>query len=509
MSSDSKLEIQKLVNLFNAGDYKKVLQLSKNLIKKNPYFDFVFNIVGLSYQKLNDFDNAEIFFIRSIDINKKNVNALTNLANNFKYKINFERAKELYLKALEIKPKHLPALLNFGNLEFQLNQNQNALKLLLQALEINKDTIPVHLNLAIIYQSIGEFDKAIDHLQRIDELDPTFTRSDKMMSLLINYEKKDDHLKRMQEKLKNLELSNDQKIYLYFGIAKALEDQKKYGESFEFIELGNGLKHKNSNYKIEDDLKKIDDIKNFFKKFDYNKIFIKKNEHKPIFILGMPRSGTSLIEQIISSHKDVEGLGELNFFNNLSNSEVFLKNNNNFNLEESIKHINQNYIDIIKNYRIKRKTFTDKTLLNYNWIGLIKLCFPEAKVINCLRNPKDNCISIYKNLFDHEGDWCYSEKNLIQYYKLYSEIISFWKEKIPNFIYEIKYENLIKDSNIEIKKLIKFCDLEWDENCLNFYNNKNSIKTLSVKQARNKIYKTSVNSFDNFSKYSRELFKTL
>jgi len=92
MSSDSKLEIQKLVNLFNAGDYKKVLQLSKNLIKKNPYFDFVFNIVGLSYQKLNDFDNAEIFFIRSIDINKKNVNALTNLANNFKYKINFERA---------------------------------------------------------------------------------------------------------------------------------------------------------------------------------------------------------------------------------------------------------------------------------------------------------------------------------------------------------------------------------------------------------------------------------
>ena len=129
MSSESNLEIKKLINFFNLGNYKKVLEISKNLIRKNPNLDFVFNIAGLSYQKLNDFNNAEIFFVRSLDINKKNINALTNLANNFKYKINFKRAKELYIRALDIKPKHLPALLNYGNLEFQLNQNEKALKL--------------------------------------------------------------------------------------------------------------------------------------------------------------------------------------------------------------------------------------------------------------------------------------------------------------------------------------------------------------------------------------------
>ena len=465
----------------------------------------------MCHQKFNDFENAEIFFMRTLDINKKNVNALTNLANNFKYKINFKKAKELYLKALEIKPKHLPALLNYGNLEFQLNQTQNALKLLLEALEINKDTIPVHLNLAIIYQSIGEFDKAINHLKKIDELDSTFTRSDKMMSLLINYKDKDkdNHLDKMIEKLKNLNLSDDQKIYLYFGIAKALEDKKEYKNSFEYIKLGNNLKHKNSKYKIQNDVAKIQSIKSFFKKYNFEKNHIKQNKYQPIFILGMPRSGTSLVEQIISSHKNVLGLGELNFFNNLSNSEIFFKNKDSFDLEKSVKHINQNYINIIESYKIEKKIFTDKTLLNYNWIGLIKLCFPNAKVINCLRNPKDNCISIYKNLFDHEGDWCYSEDDLVQYYKLYLEIISFWKEKIPNFIYEIQYENLIIESNTEIKNLINFCDLEWDEGCLNFYNNKNSIKTLSVKQARNKIYHTSINSFENFNKYSKDLFKNL
>ena len=189
--------------------------------------------------------------------------------------------------------------------------------------------------------------------------------------------------------------------------------------------------------------------------------------------------------------------------------KFFLKKENDLNLKESINYINQSYINIIENYEIKKRVFTDKTLLNYNWIGLIKLCFPEAKVINCLRDSKDNCISIYKNLFDHEGDWCYNEKNLIQYYKLYLETINFWKEKLPNFIYEIQYENLIKNSIDETKNLIKFCDLEWDENCLNFYNNKNSIKTLSVKQARSKIYKTSLNSFDNFSRYSKNFFKDL
>lgn len=509
MSSDSKLDIQKLINFFNAGNYNKVLELSKNIIKKNPNFDFVYNIAGLCHQKFNDYENAEIFFVRSLDLNKKNVNALTNLANNFKYKINFKKAKELYLKALEIKPKHLPALLNYGNLEFQLNQIQNALKLLLKALEINRETIPVHLNLAIVYQSTGEFEKAIHHLKIINDLDSTFTRSDKMMSLLLNYEDKNDHLNKMKEKLEDLKLNDDQKVYLYFGIAKGLEDQKRYEESFKYIGLGNNLKRKNSNYKIENDIKKVKNIKDLFKEYQFEKSSPNKNVFKPIFILGMPRSGTSLIEQIISSHKNVEGLGELNFFNNLSNNEVFFKNKDNFDLEKSVERINLNYINIVKNYNIEKKIFTDKTLLNYNWIGLIKLCFPGAKVINCIRNPKDNCISIYKNLFDHEGDWCYSENELIQYYKLYLEITSFWKEKLPNFIYEIKYENLIKDSNTEIKNLINFCNLEWDENCLNFYNNRNSIKTLSVKQARNKIYKTSVNSFENFNKYSKDLFKSL
>ena len=200
-----------------------------------------------------------------------------------------------------------------------------------------------------------------------------------MMSLLINYEDEDEHLEIMKDKLKNLELNKDQKIYLYFGIAKGFEDKKIYEEAFKYIELGNNLKHKNSNYKIEEDVKKIEYIKNLFNEFNFEENLILERKFKPIFILGMPRSGTSLVEQIISSHKNVEGLGELNYFNNLSNNEILSKNNNNFDLSESIKNIKQNYSEIIENYDVKKKIFTDKTLLNFNWIGLIKLCFQKQK----------------------------------------------------------------------------------------------------------------------------------
>jgi len=361
------------------------------------------------------------------------------------------------------------------------------------------------------FLSLGDFKNALKHLDQINDLDPTFTRSDKMKSVLVNYKEEDGHLKSMKLKLDNLNLNDDQKIYLYFGISKAFEDCKNFEESFKYIQLGNNLKFKNSNYNIKFDTDKIEKIQKIFDKIDFDYLSNKDEKLKPIFIIGMPRSGTSLVEQIISSHHKVQGLGELNFFNNVANKEFLEKNifnHHDLNIE-NIKFITKKFNSILKNFNIITEKFTDKTLLNFYWVGLIKLCYPNAKIIHCTRNPKDNLLSIYKNLFDHEGGWCYNEENLVQYYKIYNKIIDYWKTKIPNFISDIKYEDLINEPKLHIKNLLKYCDLEWDDNCLEFYKNKNSIKTLSVKQARNQIYKSSVDSFKNYKSVSKDLFKSL
>ena len=511
MDKNIKTQIDKIISYFNAGNYKEVFDLSNILLKKNPELDFVLNIVGLCYQKLNDFNKAEIFFSRAININKKNINAITNIANNFKYKLDFDKADEFYKKSLDINPNHVSAILNYGNLKFLINDYKNGLDLLNKALNINDKLIPVHLNLAIIYQSLGDFKNALKHLDKINDLDPTFTRSDKMKSVLVNYKKEDDHLKDMKSKLDSLDLNDDQKIYLYFGISKAFEDCKNFEESFKYIQLGNNLKFKNSNYDIKFDTDKIEKIQKIFDKIDFDYLSNTDEKLKPIFIIGMPRSGTSLVEQIISSHHKVQGLGELNFFNNVANKEFLEKNifnHHDLNIE-NIKFVTKKFNSILKNFNIETEKFTDKTLLNFYWVGLIKLCYPNAKIIHCTRNPKDNLLSIYKNLFDHEGGWCYNEENLVQYYKIYNKIINYWKTKIPNFISDIKYEDLINEPKLHIKNLLKYCDLEWDDNCLEFYKNKNSIKTLSVKQARNQIYKSSVDSFKNYKNISKDLFKSL
>ena len=511
MDRNIKTQIDKIINHFNAGNYKEVFELSDILLKKNPELDFVLNIVGLCYQKLNDFDKAEICFSRAININKKNINAITNIANNFKYKLDFNKADEFYKKSLRINPNHVSALLNYGNLKFLINDHKNGLDLLNKALNINDKLIPVHLNLAIIYQSLGDFKKALKHLDLINDLDPTFTRSDKMKSVLVNYKEKNDHLTDMKSKLDRLDLNDDQKIYLYFGISKAFEDCKNFEESFKYIQLGNNLKFKNSNYDIKFDTDKIEKIQKIFDKIDFNYLSNENEKLKPIFIIGMPRSGTSLVEQIISSHQKVQGLGELNFFNNVANKEFIEKNIfNHYDLKiENVKHIANRFDLILKNFNVETEKFTDKTLLNFYWVGLIKLCYPNAKIIHCTRNPKDNLLSIYKNLFDHEGGWCYDEENLVQYYKIYNRIINYWKTKIPNFLSDIKYEDLITEPKLHIKNLLKYCDLEWDDNCLEFYKNKNSIKTLSVKQARNQIYKSSIDSFKNYKNIAKDLFKSL
>ena len=511
MDKNIKTQIDKIISYFNAGNYREVFDLSNILLKKNPELDFVLNIVGLCYQKLNDFNKAEIFFSRAININKKNINAITNIANNFKYKLDFDKADEFYKKSLDINSNHVSAILNYGNLKFLINDYKNGLDLLNKALNINDKLIPVHLNLAIIYQSLGDFKNALKHLDKINDLDPTFTRSDKMKSVLVNYKKEDDHLKDMKSKLDSLDLNDDQKIYLYFGISKAFEDCKNFEESFKYIQLGNNLKFKNSNYDIKFDIDKIEKIQKIFDKIEFDDLSNTDEKLKPIFIIGMPRSGTSLVEQIISSHHKVQGLGELNFFNNVANKEFLEKNifnHHDLNME-NVKFVTKKFNSILKNFNIETEKFTDKTLLNFYWVGLIKLCYPNAKIIHCTRNPKDNLLSIYKNLFDHEGGWCYNEENLVQYYKIYNKIINYWKTKIPNFISDIKYEDLINEPKLHIKNLLKYCDLEWDDNCLEFYKNKNSIKTLSVKQARSQIYKSSVDSFKNYKNISKDLFKSL
>ncbi len=309
----------------------------------------------------------------------------------------------------------------------------------------------------------------------------------------------------MKNMLNDSSFGISDKAYLCFALAKAYEDLDEYDKSFNYLNQGNRLRKKELNYDINYDKKLTSKIKSIFsiKNLGVDIQDNKDTSIRPIFIVGMPRSGTSLVEQIIASHAKVHGAGELEtmtrivkpIISNLNNSALS-KNN--------IQSIHDEYLGALTTLNVSENIITDKMPRNFQWVGFILSAFPNAKIIHLNRNPIAVCWSNYKHYFSSSGNgYAYNLNDLEEFYGLYADLMSFWNERFPDNIYNFCYEDLVENQESETRKLLKFCDLEWDEQCLNFHKTKRIVKTASSLQVRKKIYK---GSSEAWKKYEKHLF---
>ena len=325
------------------------------------------------------------------------------------------------------------------------------------------------------------------------------------------------HLKILKEIYKEKKIDKSNKSELCFALAKAHEDIKDYNNSFKFYDLGNNYRRKTINFSISKEFNEFSKIKKIFNKKIIDRFnYLGCKDKTPIFILGMPRSGTTLIEQIISSHPDVYGADELNTLPGIITKYIKGEDTNiseeliNKLDREKLLLIGNEYVDEIKQLSTKSINITDKLPVNFKWIGLIKMILPNCKIVHCTRNSKDTCLSIYKNFFvNEELNYAYNLDEIVSYYNKYLDLMKHWHKILPNFIFDIKYENLVNNPTGEIKNLIKTLGLKWNSKCLKFYQNKRSIKTASDTQARKKLYKSSVKSWKNYEKYVNKSFSKL
>ncbi len=508
-----KEKIRVLLNHYNAGNLYHVIKETEKLLLELPNNIFLINLIGSSYQGLGDYKKAIEIFLHSLNLDNKNITTYNNLGNVFKSMRNFEEAEKNYKKALEIKPDFVNAITNYGNLFFELNNYEDAIKNFKKAINIDDKAMQAYYNLGLVYQSIGDFKKAIENFEIVLKLSPNHTNADKMISRLTKYSKNHPHIKQMEEKINNTKLKEFQKSHLYFALGKAYEDFDDFDASYKYIKLANDLKKKVIKYNSSNDLKTFKELKKYFLnyKFEFNR---KYSEKKIIFIVGLPRSGTSLVEQIISSHSKIYGCGELdymtriiaeNFYTeNIFNSDKF--KNLDLNKKEQIA---KDYIKYVEKFEPSKLIYTDKAPLNFIWIGIIKILMPNSKIIHCQRNAKDNILSLYKNDFDDRLNFTYDFEDLFSFYKEYLELMNLWKSKLSKEIYDIKYENIISNPENEIKKLLSFCELDFEKECLNFYQNKRPIKTVSSAQARQPLYNKSISSYKNFEKNMKDIFNKI
>ena len=506
-------DIKILLNLFNGAKYEMVITKSKGLIQKYPEYLVLYNILGSSYQNIGDLKLAKEIFTKGLKLEPNNIAIMNNLGNTQKNLGELESAEKLFQKIIKKTPNYINAYINLGNLKRDNNDFDAAIYLYSKALKINDKNPVTFYSLALAYQGLGSFNLAIENAKKTLSLDPKFTQADLLISQSIKYDKENKHLHEMNDKIDNLELNNNQKVNLLFALAKANEDMDLIEEAFKNLSRGNQIRRDLINYNINDEITLFNQIKKIFTNIDKKKLLNNfTSKKKLIFILGMPRSGTSLVEQIITSHSNVFGGGELPQLSkivkdSLMNNNVISGDKVNTLIDDEISatRLRNDYYEYLERFNSDKDFITDKAPLNFRWIGLIKILFPNSKIIHCTRDPKDNCLSLYKNFFEGGLNFSYNQKELATYYKLYLDLMNFWQNLFPGSIYEAKYEKIINNPESEIKAMVKFCELPWEDDCLNFHKNKTPIKTMSTAQARQPIYKSSINSHKKFSSFLEDL----
>ena len=512
---DINNEIKVLMNHFNAKQFNFVIQKSLKLVKKFPKVIILYNLLGSSLQNIGNLKGAAEVFNSGLNIQEKYVPIMNNLSNVYKKLGEFKKAENLYKEIIKLDPKHFQVYVNYGNFKRDFNQTEEAIKLYTKALEINSNNVELHHNLALTYQGAGNIEKSNRHARKSLDLNPNFSHADVIIANNFTYKSDDYSISDMEKKIVSKEINDIEKQLLHFSIGKAFESKKNYSKAAENFKKGNQIKKRITNYKIEKDIEKFEKVKNLFEKINFNEIKINNNDlGNKIFILGLPRSGSTLVEQIISSHSKVYGLGETGYLDKILKKDLIDLDNSKFKtdienlLEYDFKQIVGKYDNFLSFFNTKKNVFTDKSLFNFFHLGFIKIIFPNSKIIHTTRNPKDNLLSIYKNSFAGLN-WTNDERDVNKFYFLYKNLMKFWQKKLGNFIYELNYEALINNHEKKIKELLSHCNLKFEDKCLEFYKNKNQVKTASIIQVRKDFYKSSINLYKNYDNNFKNLFKDL
>ena len=483
--------------------YKKVIQINPNYVQAH------YNL-GVVLKELGEHQKAISCYKKAIQINPNYADAINNLGVVLKELGEHQKAISCYKKAIQINPNYASAHYNLGIAFRELNDLKNAISFYEKAIQIKPNYSEAHHACGSVFKELGDFQKAINCFEQAVKFQPDYLAYFYPLSDL----KKEILNSNFRNKIENI-IKNDNvtKRNMAFGnylLAKYEHKIKNYEKEIDYLIKGHTYFFELKKEKFTRQLKYwLDVLPNISKQINLNKFDknFNKNNHqiKPIFIIGVPRCGSTMVEKIIASSTKYIPIGE-----ETGTFEIFIKDQ----IEKkqlSKTKMKDFQSKIIEKYNqkglIQKKsdyTFTDKSLDNFFYIGLIKEIFPNAKVINCKRNALCSIMSILQNNLIALA-WAHNIEYIFKYFDIYYQMIQHYKKIFPNFIYELHYEKIVNDPEIESKKLLKFCSLPWDKKCLEFYKRKDIVsRTTSNVQIREAIYK---NSLDKYAPYKKLLDK--
>ena len=439
----------------------------------------------------------------------------------------YAKAIKVYGTALKLDPKHGLSWNNLGSALEQQGDKEAALDAYNKAVVLNSQHAEAQNNAGAIFSEQGKLDEARSSFQAAIEAKPDFVEAHYNLSSLKTYKKDDPHLALLERLYTNrTSLSDYARVRYCFAFGKALDDTGEYDRAFAAYDEGNRVQHallpmdeRNADAMLENIIKIFD--QDFFAEHALSasvtaplaEPLVKSVGKTPIFIVGMPRSGTTLLEQILCSHASVYGAGEL-----IDLSEVicaltdatagkpFTKGVTGLSSED-MRRLGDEYTKRVWMLSPDSGYITDKMPANFFYLGLIHLALPNAKIIHSMRDPMDSCFSCYSRLFSDTMEFAYDQATLGRYYVRYMKLMQHWRSVLPaGRILNLRYEDMVADTENQSRRVLEFVGLPWDANCLNFHKNDRLVKTASVAQVRKPIYKTSVARWKHFAQHLRPLY---
>ena len=447
----------------------------------------VFNNYAMILISVGKLKEAELSIRKAIELNPEDATAHSNLGKILQDLGKLKEAELSIRKAIGLNPKDALGHFNLGEILKDLGQLKDAEQSIRKAIELNPNFATAYINLGSILKNIGQLKEAELSIRKAIELNPDFAKAYYSLSLI----KYSDNNKIWQDELfsKNILLnkSKEDKIDIYFARANILHKEKKYEESSRYLKLANELKLELKPSKPNMIFKKSKELLIQSDKENINNTELKEYPES-IFIVGMPRSGSTLLESILSINTNVNDLGEINIF-----EESYLE----WQKVDQALTLAESYWRKVNN-KTELNITTNKWLYNYKYTGIIAQHIPNAKIIHCFRNPLDNILSIYRAHFHKGNDYSSSLVDCTRVYLDQEEIMNQYKNRFRSKIYDLNYDLLVINPVKEIKSLISWLGWKWDDQYLCPHLNPRSVSTASNIQVRSPINSKSIDGWKNY-----------